>query len=124
MNDLSRATVRNAAKPDASEALGLDAFTRDGQFVGRVKDYLPAVEEGERSMHEGRTDSVGPDGRRRGVPHLLVDGAGTVIQSTLIVTVDALEIDLPGRRVTLPVSLGEIEAMPQHDPNQPSPRAR
>ena len=105
------------AKLDGESIVGLDAYSRDGQFIGRVTSYLPTAPESEAELEEGHIDPTGPDGHLIGPKHLLIDGTGTIVQSTLVVTESALDVDLRGRRVTVPLSISEIEAMPQHDPN-------
>jgi hypothetical protein len=114
------ASDREVAKLDASSIVGLDAYSNDNQFIGRVSGYLPAVAVSEEAIVGGHVDPLRPDGQPVGPRHLVINGNGTIIQSTIIVTMEALDVDLPGRRVTLPLTIAEIEAMPHHDPNEPS----
>ena len=123
MSDWNHSDAGETAKLDGEGVVGLDAYSSDGQFVGRVTGYLPAVPENEQAAQEGQTDTVDSHGHRHGVPHLVINGKGTAVQSTLIVTPDSLNVDLAGRRVTLPLTIAQIEAMPQHDPNEPTPEA-
>jgi hypothetical protein len=103
------------AKLDGADIAGLDAYTRDGVFIGRAMGWLPLVPEDEREMEEGHTDPAGRDGRPSGARHLVIDGTGTVVQSRLLVALSDLAVDLRGRRVTVPLTLAEIEARPKHD---------
>ena len=105
---------RDEASVNAESVIGLDAYSKDNQFIGRVMDFLPVVEEGSQAFEDFPTDSSDADGNPRGPRHLLVNGTGTIIQSKLVVALNSLEVDLPGRRVTVPLTIAEIEAMPQH----------
>jgi hypothetical protein len=105
------------AKLDAASILELDAYSEDDQFIGRVSGFLPTTPESELGVQRGHYDPVDAEGRIEGKRHVVIDGTGTIIQSMLIVKVDSLEIDLRGRRVTVPLSVHQIEAMPHHDPD-------
>lgn len=119
MDALNRNANREDLKLHGDSVIGLDAYSRDNQFIGRVTGFVPAVREGEEGMEQVHTDPVGPHGEFLGPRHIVIDGTGTIVQSTMIVTADALQVDLRGRRATVPLTIAEIEAMPHHDPNLP-----
>jgi hypothetical protein len=111
------ATGNTEGELDVATIVGLDAYSKDSQFIGRVSGLLPEAHVSEQAIEEGHTDPIGPDGQPIGPRHVLINGTGTVVQSTLIVKLESLDIDLAGRRVTLPLTVVEIEAMPHHDPH-------
>ena len=105
---------RDEASVNAENVIGLDAYSKDNQFIGRVMDFLPTAEEDSQAFEDFPTDSSDINGRSLGPRHLLINGTGTVVQSKLVVALESLEVDLPGRRVIVPLTIAEIEAMPQH----------
>ena len=101
------------------EIEALDAYSQDNQFIGRLTGYLPTAAEGELGEETGSYDTVRSDGTVVGERRVRIDGTGTPIQATIVVPVSSLQIDLRGRRVTVPLTVAQIESMPHHDPRRP-----
>lgn len=100
-------------KLDEQTLVELDAYSSDGQYIGTVKGFLAAEPENEQASETGVFDVIGSDGRLQNGRRVVIDGIGTFVQSRLAVPVDQLTIDLKGRRVTVPLSLAEIESLVQ-----------
>ena len=108
-----KSAEREAPIADPQMLVGLDAYTSDNQFVGRVSGLLPKVTESELNAELIRADPIDESGRVLGPEHVEINGIGTVIQTYLVASIPALSVDWHGRRITLPVTLAEIEAMPR-----------
>ena len=102
----------------ADVTAGLDAYSADNQFIGRVSGYLPTAPESEMGLELGNYDAIDSRGHLIGKRHVMIDGTGTIIQCVLIVEVDSLQVDRAARRVTVPMTVAQIEAMPHRDPNR------
>ncbi len=110
------AAHRENSKSDEASLVGLDAYSKDNVFIGRVSGFLPVVPVSEQRVEEGHTDGADAEGRIIGERHVVINGAGTVVQSTIVVAVGTLDTDLRGRRVVVPMTVAEIEARPKHIP--------
>jgi hypothetical protein len=74
---------------------------------------LPERPESEIAAEEVSVDPLDASGRVEGPEHVAINGIGTVLQANLTVSVPELSVDWKGRRVTVPMTLAEIEAMPR-----------
>ena len=99
---------------NAIQVIGFDAYSADGQQVGRVAGYVDQVPEDKVALEPGTVDVVTPDGKPVGPRRLLVDGQGFALQAEIAVPEDQVTVDLPGRRVTLPLTVEQIRALPHH----------
>jgi hypothetical protein len=104
---------------DSNRLVGMDVYTKDTRYVGSVGGLLPTAPETEIDAELVAVDPVDNAGRPLGPEHIEILGIGTVIQTNLIARVDTLSVDWNGRRVTLPVTLAEIEAMPRESRGRP-----
>ena len=103
----------NPGEPDS--IFDLDTYSADGQLIGRIKGYLhtmPANAMGE------ALDPTDPESET-GIPRLLIDGHGDILQAEVIIPENALDIDFPGRRATLHQTLAELRETPHIDFDDP-----
>jgi len=109
----------NSVISDPRLLAGLDAYTQDNQFIGRVSGLLPEIPESEIAAELVRADPIDESGRAEGPEHVEINGIGTVIQTYLTVSIPELKVDWKGRRVTVPLTLAQIEAMPRENRERP-----
>jgi hypothetical protein len=109
---------------DEESPLGLDVYSSDGQMVGRIAGYLEQAPEDERNFERATVDAVAPDGQVIGTRRMLVDGRGFPIQGEVAIPEDKIDLDLPGRRATLRLTMAQLESLPRHDPNLSEPTSR
>ena len=120
MTDLTREQIEKSMV-EGESPVGLDVYSADGQWVGRVAGFLNAVPEDRRDVESPTVDPVARDDVPDDRPLLLIQGQGTVIQAEIVVPVDQVEVDLRGRQVRLPhLTLAQIEALPNRWENRRS----
>ncbi len=96
--------------------LGLEVYSSDGQLVGRIAGYVEEVEDDTEDMEGSQVDLVDSHGDLIGPRRVVIDGHGYVTQSQIAMPEDQIEYDFKGRRATLPLTLAQIEQIPQNDP--------
>ncbi len=91
---------------------GLDAYSSDGQLVGRVVGFLEEIPMNEAELAEVPVDLLSSSIESAKSRRVLIDGHGYISQANIILPIDQLEIDWRGRRVVLPLTMAQIEHMP------------
>jgi len=98
---------------DPKQLVGMDAYSKDNQYIGSVYLVVPEEPEDEVAAEQERVDPLGKSGHVEVPEHVAINGIGTVLQANLTVSIPELSIDWKGRRVTVPMTLAQIEAMPR-----------
>ncbi len=94
---------------ETDDLLGLDAYSADGQLVGRVAGYVPQTPEDETGIE---LETVDPQGAP---PRVLIDGHGFPVQAEIIIPVSQLQRDARARRVILPLTMEQIRNLPHQE---------
>lgn len=96
--------------------LGLEVYSSDGQLVGRIAGYMEEIEDDTEDIEGSQVDLVDSHGDLIGPRRVIIDGHGYVTQSQIAIEEDQIEYDFKGRRAVLPLTLAQIEQIPQNDP--------